>query len=49
MTPVDAKHLTSKVLTVYDNLQAVGVSLRDSLSALMLCEVKIALEECNGN
>ena len=32
-SPVDAKDLTSKVLTVYDNLQAVGVSLRDSLSA----------------
>jgi 2-dehydro-3-deoxygluconokinase len=32
-SPIDAKDLTSKVLTVYDNLQAVGVSLRDSLSA----------------
>jgi 2-dehydro-3-deoxygluconokinase len=32
-SPVDAKDLTSKILTVYDNLQAVGVSLRDSLSA----------------
>ena len=32
-SPVDAKDLTSKVLTVYDNLQAVAVSLRDSLSA----------------
>jgi 2-dehydro-3-deoxygluconokinase len=32
-SPVDAKDLTLKILTVYDNLQAVGVSQRDSLSA----------------
>jgi 2-dehydro-3-deoxygluconokinase len=32
-SPIDTKDLTSKILTVYDNLQAVGVSLRDSLSA----------------
>jgi hypothetical protein len=32
-SPVDAKDLTSKVLTVYDNLQAVAVSRAHRITA----------------
>jgi 2-dehydro-3-deoxygluconokinase len=32
-SPIDTKELTAQLLTAYDNLQAVAVSLRDSVSA----------------